>query len=86
MALSDKTLGLLKQIYSHHRFDSDEGLVDENPDEALEYVLQEIVDRLSDRHRDSAPLHVVTESAVGGHNLARIERRGAEQEQEVEAS
>ena len=80
MALSDKATGLLKQIYAHHRFKSDKGLVDENPDEALEYMLQEIVDRLSDRHRDSAPLYVVTESAVGGHNLARIERRRVKQE------
>lgn len=75
MALSDKALGLLKQIYAHHRFDSDEGLVDEDPDEALEYVLKKIVDKLSNRHERSVPLYMVTESAVGRLNLDRQERR-----------
>lgn len=74
MALSAKAVELLKQIYAHHRYDHDQGLVDENPDEAIERLLQEIADHLGSRHHDSTPLYMVTESVVGGHNLDRIER------------
>lgn len=70
MALSSKALDLLKQIYAHRGF-GDEQLVDEDPDEALEYVLQEITTRLSDRHRDAAPLYVVMQSAVGSLRVDR---------------
>lgn len=72
MALSKKSLALLKKIYDHH---DDEELVKEDPDEALEYVLQEMVNRLSDPDLDSAPLYVVTEDAVGGLHLDRANRR-----------
>lgn len=74
MALSKKSLALLKKIYNHHEY-GDEELVKEDPDEALEYVLQEIVENLSDPDLDSAPLHSVTEDAVGGLRLDRADRR-----------
>ena len=81
--MSDKALTLLKQIYAHSRDGrrlGREALVDEDPNEALEYLLQEIVDRLSDRqpHRGSAPLYVVMESAVSSLHLDRQERQKAE--------
>lgn len=74
MSLSDKALGLLKQIYARKRA---EGLVDEDPDEALEYVLDEIVKTLASRHHDAAPLYMVMEDAVGGLRLDREERQEA---------
>lgn len=78
MALSKKSLALLKKIYDHHKY-GHEDLVKEDPDEALEYVLQEIVDRLSDPHRDGAPLLFVTEDATGGLRSDRADRRRAKQ-------
>lgn len=78
MALSKKSLDLLKKIYDHHK-SGDEELVKEDPDEALQYVLQKIVERLSDPYRDSAPLYVVTENAVGGLRSDRADRRRAKQ-------
>lgn len=82
MALSDKALALLKQIYAHrYQLRGHEQLVDEDPDEALEYVLQEIVDNLTSRLRDDAstPLFMAMESAVLGLNLDRQEHREAAQ-------
>ena len=76
MALSDKALGLLKQIYTRERA---EELVNEDPDEALESVLQKIVDTLSDRWHNGAPLDMVMERAVGGFRRERRERREAAQ-------
>lgn len=81
MALSDKALGLLKRIYACGYLyppRSREALVDEDPEEALEYLLQEIVDHLYperwNRHRQSSPLYMVMESAIGGLNQERQER------------
>lgn len=80
MALSDKAMGLLKKIYAHrYQLHSWEGLVDEDPDEALEYMLQKIVNTLSDHHRDAAPLYVVMQEAVGGLRRERRERCEAAQ-------
>ena len=73
MALSDKSLHLLKQIYAH-RGRGEEQLVDEDADEALEYVLQKIVKTLSDRHRKGAPLYRVIHEAVGGYHMDWSER------------
>lgn len=78
MALSDKALDLLKQIYAH-RGCGDERLVYEDPDEALEYVLQKITDTLSDRWRNAAPLYVVMQEASGGLRRERRERCEAAQ-------
>lgn len=79
MALSDKALGLLKQIYAHrYQVGGGEELVDKDPDEALEYVLKRIVDTLNDRHHNAAPLYTVMESAVGRLNLDRQERQEAQ--------
>ncbi|MGH7926979.1 MAG: hypothetical protein ACREQV_04210 [Candidatus Binatia bacterium] len=72
MALSDKALGLLKQIYAYHRY-GDEDLVSEDPDEALEYVLERIVDKLSDRHHNAAPLYMVTDSGVSRLRSDRLQ-------------
>lgn len=74
MALSDKSLDLLKQIYARERA---EELVREDPDEALEYVLDEIVKTLANRHHNAAPLYMVMEDAVGGLRLDREERQEA---------
>ena len=74
MALSDKALGLLKQIYARERA---EELVSEDPDEALEYVLEKIVKTLVNRHHDAAPLYMVMEDAVGGLRLDLEERQEA---------
>lgn len=73
MALSDKSHALLKQIYAY-RGRGEEKFVEEDADEALEWVLQTITDTLSDRHRNAAPLHSVIRDAVGGLNLDRQER------------
>lgn len=79
MALSDKALGLLKQIYAYRRR-GEEKFVDEDADEALEYVLQEIVNDLTSRLRDDAstPLYMAMRDAVGRLNLDRQERCKAE--------
>lgn len=77
MALSDKAQALLKQIYAY-RGRGEEKFVDEDADEALEYVLQEIADTLADRHDHAAPLHMVIRDAVGGLNVDRRERREAQ--------
>lgn len=77
MSLSDKAQALLKQIYAH-RSRGDERFVDEDADEALEYVLQRIADTMSDRHRNAAPLYVVMQEAVGRLRTARRKRQEAE--------
>lgn len=77
MALSDKAQTLLKQIYAH-RGHGDEQFVEEDADEALEYVLQKIADTLNDRHRNAAPLDVVMREAVGRLRLDRYDRHTAE--------
>lgn len=77
MALSDKAQSLLKQIYAH-RGRGDEQFVDADADEALEYVLQRIVDTLLDRHRNAAPLYVVMREAVGRIRLDHREHHKAE--------
>lgn len=82
MALSEKVLQLLKQIYAYRRDGrrlGREALVDEDPDEALEYVLQEIVSDLTSRLREDAasPLYTTLESAVGRLHLDRQERHTA---------
>lgn len=74
MALSYKTLALLKQIYASRRR-GEEKFVEEDSDEALEYMLQGIADRLSDRHHNAAPLYRVIESAIASLSLDRQERR-----------
>ena len=85
MALTDKAHSLLKQIYAypyhHSRQKSREALAQEDPDEALEYVLQEIVEHLYperwNRYRQSSPIDSVMRSAVGHLNLDRQERHTA---------
>jgi len=74
MVLSDKSLALLKQIYAY-RGRGEEQFVEEDANEALEYVLQEIMERLPDRHRAAAPLHMVIRDAVGRLNVDRYDRR-----------
>lgn len=74
MALSQKALTLLKRIYAHDGWGREQ-LVDEDADEALEYLLQEIANTIADRHCHSAPVNMVTQDAVGSLNLARQERR-----------
>lgn len=82
MPLSKKSLALLKKIYKHHTSGGDK-LVQEDPDKALEYVLQEIVERLTNPQRsDSSPLYVVTEDAVSGLHADRLEA----EEQAAEAA
>jgi hypothetical protein len=82
MALSKKSLALLKKIYKHHRSSGDK-LVQEDPDKALEYMLQEIAERLTNPQRsDSSPLYVVTEDAVSGLRADRLEA----EEQAAEAA
>lgn len=80
MSLSPKALTLLKKIYDHHKY-GDEDLVSEDPEEALESVLDEIVETLSDRQGSSAPVNSVTHSAVAG--LRRLHRIRREAKQEV---
>ena len=79
MALSDKARQLLTQIYAY-RGRGEEKFVDEDADEALEYVLQEIVNDLTSRLRDDAstPLHMAIRDAVASLNLDRQERQKAE--------
>jgi len=77
MALSDKAHALLKQIYAY-RGRGEEKFVYEDVNEALEYVLQEIADTLSDRHDHAAPLHMVMRDAIGHLHVDRHERQEAE--------
>lgn len=80
MALSKKATVLLNKIFNHHKRDGQK-LVKADPDEALEYLLQEIVDRLTDpRHSDSSPLYRVTDDAVGSLSIDHWQRREAEKE------
>lgn len=83
MALPDQVLTLLKRIYAYRRDGrriDREALVDEDPGEALEYILQEIVNDLTSRRREDAatPLYMTLERAVGRLNQNRQERRKAE--------
>ncbi len=77
MALSDKARQLLTQIYAHRGY-GDEKFVEEDADEALEYLLQKITDTLSDRHHDAAPLYVVMQAAVGRLRSDHYERHETE--------
>ena len=75
MAMSEKAITLLEQIYDHRlpreRDLGEKKFVEETPDEALEYVLQEIVDHLHSRQSQSAPVNVVMSAAVGNLRLKR---------------
>jgi hypothetical protein len=78
VTVSQKARVLLKQIYSY-RGRGEERFVDENTDEALEYLLAEIVDNLTSRVREEAstPLHMMVRRAVGRLNVNRVERQSA---------
>lgn len=82
MHISNKVLTLLKQIFEYHKF-GEEDLVSEDPDSAVECVLQEIVDRLFDRNRKRSPLYVVTDSAVS-HIRTAYKKRIRAKEKDVE--
>ena len=79
MALSDKARQLLTQIYAY-RGRGEEQFVEEDENEALEYVLQEIVNDLTSRLRDdaAAPLHMVIRDAVSNLSARHRERHEAE--------
>jgi len=79
MALSEKARELLTQIYAYRGY-GDEKFVSEDADEALEYVLQEIVNDLTSRLRDDAstPLNMAMRKAVVSLRLDWRERREVE--------